>query len=558
MLPYINYYKDVYNIGDIFSEEILSKMYDISKLDTIGNRKTMRFIGSEIPTKGWLSNDTLCCGMGWRVKTSKLDTTTVTADTFKYTRGKISRQRVIDAGVNISPNLPVGDSGLLASLLFHPDENKIYDVLILTHFTDGKNIPKYKESLLKKYKGLKIICYSMGDKTMNCEKLFDVICKSKIVLSSSLHGIIFSHSFGTPALYITCFNGQKYVDSYKFEDYYSVYDRINYNFKPENNTFDRVIEKIYDKKYVLSVNPTKKEVSVIQNNILSAMPYKESFSDLGLSLLNKSYNIKAAVVAIARLENPYINEWCRHHINLGFNMIYIYDNSYDDEEHIDGVIEQDIKNKVTVIPAYNKKSYQKSAYNDSYNKFGSLYDFIMYIDIDEFLVLKKHNTIQEYLKYITEKTPNVENIKIHWDIYDDNNIIERDIKIPVMESFTRRGTFGDCISHNFVTKSIVKCGIEDLIFNHVHFPIVTNRKLIIVNGDGEIIDNRNNQIVRPRAISTSCINHYVTKSISEYMSQKLKRGDADGYIQRDINNRFFNYCDKTSDKIDYYNKHKND
>ena len=28
MIPYIDYYKGVYNVGDIFSEDILSKMYD--------------------------------------------------------------------------------------------------------------------------------------------------------------------------------------------------------------------------------------------------------------------------------------------------------------------------------------------------------------------------------------------------------------------------------------------------------------------------------------------------------------------------------------------------
>ena len=42
------------------------------------------------------------------------------------------------------------------------------------------------------------------------------------------------------------------------------------------------------------------------------------------------------------------------------------------------------------------------------------------------------------------------------------------------------------------------------------------------------------------------------------MYQKLCRGDADGYIVRNIWNRFFNYCIETPEKIKYYNEHKGD
>lgn len=43
-----------------------------------------------------------------------------------------------------------------------------------------------------------------------------------------------------------------------------------------------------------------------------------------------------ALVAIARLENPYINEWIKYHHDLGFNHFYIFDNSCGNEERIDG------------------------------------------------------------------------------------------------------------------------------------------------------------------------------------------------------------------------------
>ena len=38
-----------------------------------------------------------------------------------------------------------------------------------------------------------------------------------------------------------------------------------------------------------------------------------------------------AIIAIARLENDYINEWIGHHLNIGIDHIYIYDNSSSTE-----------------------------------------------------------------------------------------------------------------------------------------------------------------------------------------------------------------------------------
>ena len=39
--------------------------------------------------------------------------------------------------------------------------------------------------------------------------------------------------------------------------------------------------------------------------------------------------MKCAICAIAKNENDYINEWCKYHLNLGFDEIYIFDNNKD-------------------------------------------------------------------------------------------------------------------------------------------------------------------------------------------------------------------------------------
>ena len=85
-------------------------------------------------------------------------------------------------------------------------------------------------------------------------------------------------------------------------------------------------------------------------------------------------DINVAIVAIARLENDYINEWIGHHLDIGVNHIYVYDNSSSEEEKLHNIIYEKYLSKVTVIPAYDKVQFQMPAYKEAYEKYGEMYD----------------------------------------------------------------------------------------------------------------------------------------------------------------------------------------
>ena len=89
-------------------------------------------------------------------------------------------------------------------------------------------------------------------------------------------------------------------------------------------------------------------------------------------------DIKVAIVAIARLENDYINEWIQHHLNIGVDHIYIYDNSSTEEEKLSSAVYEKFLNKVTIIPAYNKIQFQIPAYKEAYSIYGNNYDYLIY------------------------------------------------------------------------------------------------------------------------------------------------------------------------------------
>lgn len=100
-----------------------------------------------------------------------------------------------------------------------------------------------------------------------------------------------------------------------------------------------------------------------------------------------------AIAAIARNENLYINEWIQYHRELGIAHFYIYDNSFGDEPRLEPAIDPKHADVVTVIPAYEKMGYQKEAYTEAYHKYGGEYDYMLFIDIDEFFTLCQHGSI---------------------------------------------------------------------------------------------------------------------------------------------------------------------
>ena len=96
--------------------------------------------------------------------------------------------------------------------------------------------------------------------------------------------------------------------------------------------------------------------------------------------------MRTALVAIGRRENEYAREWVAHHLALGFDLIYIYDNNHDGEEWFEDVLQDYIESgKVTIVSFRNREKAQRAAYNDAYQRLSPKYDWLAFFDFDEFL-----------------------------------------------------------------------------------------------------------------------------------------------------------------------------
>ena len=263
-------------------------------------------------------------------------------------------------------------------------------------------------------------------------------------------------------------------------------------------------------------------------------------------------NLNCAVICIARLEGNYIREFVEHYLALGFSKIIIADNNHDGEDDLD-VIDDYVKNGQVIIEDYhNIEKAQMKAYTELYLKYGNKFDWLLFCDIDEFLVLEKHKTIQEFL---ADKN-DYECVLINWKTYGDSGQIYADYSKPIMERFTvpcpnakSQYSFED----DYHVKSIVKGGLPKVIwYSNPH--TVTN-PLLCCNAKGERCDQTPFQ--RPDH-TVAHFNHYTTKSLEEYCENKTRRGAGDrsyDCFKSTYKGRYFRINEMTKEKLKWIKEH---
>lgn len=266
-------------------------------------------------------------------------------------------------------------------------------------------------------------------------------------------------------------------------------------------------------------------------------------------------NLKTAVCTIGRLENRYAREFVEHYLKLGVDKIIVCDNNFGDEEHFEEVLQPYIDQGSVIIEDWRGVvKAQMRCYSSIYAKYGNEYDWIGYLDIDEFIVLEKHQTIQEFLN----EKKDYECVLINWKCMSSNGLIEYENK-PLMERFTEECPRDIKVQYafpeNMHVKSFVKGGLGNIKFyGNPHVPA---NNLLFCNADGVRCGNSPFQ---PITWETAYIKHFVTKSCEEYYN-KLKRGVGD----RDYNcflltykGRFFKYNKPSKEQLDWFKQHNVD
>jgi len=211
------------------------------------------------------------------------------------------------------------------------------------------------------------------------------------------------------------------------------------------------------------------------------------------------------ILAIFKNEAIGIVEWLDYYIQQGVSHFFLLDNNSTDN------YKEKISNydQVTIIHA-TKNFAQKEHYNSCISLIKK-YDFVLVVDIDEFMYVKGLNiTLEEYTKSIPQ---DISQVSVSWSMFSSSNLVSQ--PLSVLKSFTWRWKDFGCD-----VKSIVR--IRDLIVFDIHKHRVSGRS---------ILDDSNLQL-----------NHYVIQSLEFWQNVKMTRGDViDNFV---INPRDMNYFNK--------------
>lgn len=234
----------------------------------------------------------------------------------------------------------------------------------------------------------------------------------------------------------------------------------------------------------------------------------------------KKLNIKPCIVCIAKGEQKYIIEFVRYHLKLGFKKIYLYDN--EDEPTYNNLLSE-FGNKIIVYHLPGKYSHNGPQYH-ALNLFTKIMckehiTHIIHIDIDEFITLKKHANIIEFINQYIKTEHNQINcggIGINWRFFGDcgKKVYEN---IPSTLRFTKREKDVDQHVKTLFNKEYFKnyntC--HDVTVNDNNYPIKSTNGLKF---EGPFNPKGNCDIIQ--------LNHYKTKTLSEFKEIR-KRGRAD-------------------------------
>lgn len=235
----------------------------------------------------------------------------------------------------------------------------------------------------------------------------------------------------------------------------------------------------------------------------------------------KNFKYFFCFASIGKLENVYVREMVDYYKNIGVDKFILGDNNDKNSEKLSDVLQKDIdEGLVDILEYIGQKKHQTDFFKDSYRIYGDQCRWISYYDFDEFLELREGNkqlTVQQY--FSDKKFEKCDVILVNWVLYGDDDLLHYEEGL-ITERFTT-GLFN--ASDNVFVKSIVK---GNLRFNPWEEDQTSHRpnhhkNTCYYNGERA---KTFNDVIRPPLIKDIYLKHYATKTVEEYILNKLKRG----------------------------------
>ena len=190
-------------------------------------------------------------------------------------------------------------------------------------------------------------------------------------------------------------------------------------------------------------------------------------------------NIKnTCICTIGKNENLYIREYVEHYFNLGVEKIFLYDNNDVEGEKFESKIADYIKNKfVEIIDIRGLSAMQIPIFNYCYRKYRNKYNWIAFLDIDEYLYIENNKSINDFL--YEDRFNKCQSIFINWVMYNDNDLIRYDNR-KLKDRFTNK------VAQSSEGKSFVRGNIDNLLIPTTHIVGINIKNFCNANGEFKI------------------------------------------------------------------------
>ncbi len=248
----------------------------------------------------------------------------------------------------------------------------------------------------------------------------------------------------------------------------------------------------------------------------------------------------AVLVCIAKMEQNYIEEFVHYHLLLGFARIYLFDN--EDVPTYASLLHEYVATGQVIVNHLPHNNYflfndlgQRCYIPVQYVALTLFIEKIMpdpqithvaHIDIDEFIVLKKHGNICELVEeYIKDDCAG---IAMNWRMFGSSGHTEYSDE-PVTSRFTM------CeIAGNHHIKTLFR---KDLFANlNTCHTIIPASGYYIKSTNGTVIQGHYNDHIDYSVVQ---LNHYKCKTLPEFRKIRTRqRADVVGDIHEDVDAEF--------------------
>ncbi len=242
-----------------------------------------------------------------------------------------------------------------------------------------------------------------------------------------------------------------------------------------------------------------------------------------------NYTNKTLMCAMVKDEEAYIDEWVDYHHAIGFDHFHIYDNSEKGDMKSWG----EKKGDHVTVTHWPKRASQRYAYVDC-AKTAVLTPFLInnvtytwaaFFDVDEFLLLRKHEDVHDFL----EEHLQYGLLGINWLMVRP---VEGDLlysPLPVTKRFQHREIKGDRKIKSIVRLSDMDMSLGGRLGVH-YFKLKDKTKRDVHDTDGRHFLSSSNRYGSPQDVAS--LYHFRTKSYKENLVKRLK-GDSDNWYTPD-------------------------